>query len=74
MAKAQSRNLWTTKEVPSGFSFWLGSWLWQAGATLGRGVRVSHCSDFSCCTAQALRIHRLCWLGQVGSGVVVYGL
>ena len=29
-------------------------WLWWAGATLSCGEQASHCSDFSCCRAQAL--------------------
>ena len=28
-------------------------WLWQAGATLNRGVRASHYRGLSCCGAQA---------------------
>ena len=62
MVKVQSPNLWISKEVPSGFFFFLsflGSWLWRVGATLGCGVWVSHCRGFSCCGAQALRVHRL---------------
>ena len=38
----------------------------QAGATLGCGVRASHCGGFSCCGAQALQC--------TGSVVVAHGL
>ena len=38
----------------------------RAGATLHCGARASHCSDFSCCRAQAL--------GARASAVVAHGL
>ena len=53
-------------------------YLWQVGATLRCGTRVSHCSGFSCCGAQALGT----WasvvvargLQSAGSVVVAHGL